>query len=154
MALELPENFQADDAPAVLDRARSILDLPPDARLHVDDVVQSGRETRIVFSYTVCVELKDLPLPEVADVEVEVTAHGDLRFNAKGNLVACELEPADPRQLRAIRDHIAKLVRSGQVYFAEPGEEVDPERLRKLGKPWYVEQDPDGKKRLVRAWIA
>lgn len=154
MALELPDDFEVQDAPAVLDRARPMLDLPPDADLRVVSVHQTTRETRIEFTYTVCVELQDGPLAPVAGVEVEVSSRGELRFNDRGNLVACSVEPTDPNLLRSIRGNISQLLEHDKVYFAEPGEEVDPEKLRELGKAWYVEQDAEGKKHLKRAWIS
>ncbi|TAH51366.1 MAG: hypothetical protein EYC68_10625 [Chloroflexota bacterium] len=154
MKLALPGNFKAKDAPRVLDQARPILDLPPDAKLCVENVTTNARGTRIDFSYTQSVALDDDDLREVAGIRVDVNAHGDLKFNAQGNLVSYDVEPADPRQLRAIGDHVSKLVANGQVYVAKRGEQVDPERLRQQGKAWYVEEDAQGNKRLKRAWIS
>lgn len=154
MELVLPQDFEQADAPRVLNQARSMLALPPDAELRVENVRQSSRGTRIDFSYTHAVKLEDDTLREAAGICVDVSSHGDLKFNARGNLVSYEVEPADPRQLRAITDHLAKLVASDQVYFAEPGEEIDFEHLRRQGKAWYVQEDAHGNKHLKRAWIA
>lgn len=154
MELALPKNFQEDDAPRVLNQARPILELPPDAELRVEHVTKSARGTRIDFSYTRTVELDDDTLREVSGLRIDVSSHGDLRFNARGSLVTYNIEPTDSRQLRAISNHLSKLVANGQVYFAERGERVDPEQLRQQGKSWYVQEDSEGNKHLKRAYIS
>jgi len=154
MDVVLPENFDARDAPKLLDKARPVLELPPDAKLRVENVTRSARGTRIDFTYTIAVALDDGELSEAAGVRVEVSARGDLKFNARGNLVGHDVEPADPRQLRAISDHVSKLVANGQIYIAKKGERVDPDKLRAQGKDWYIVEDEHGHKRLRRAWIA
>jgi hypothetical protein len=154
MDLKLPQDFDEQDALNVVDQARPMLSLPPDAKIQVEDVKQSARGTRIVFSYTASVELRQETPDAVTGVYVSISAHGDLRFDSKGALVTAEVEPADPNQLRAISDNLAKLVASDQVYIAKPGEKIDPDKLRAQGKAWYVEQDADGKKYLKRAWIS
>lgn len=154
MDILLPKNFDKQDAPQILDQARPILELPPDAELRVENVAKNARGTRIDFSYTQSVTLDDDMLRDVTGIRVDVSSHGDLKFNARGNLVSYKVEPADPRQLRAITDHLSKLVENGQVYVAEPGECIDLEQLRKQGKAWYVQADEQGKKHLKRAWIS
>ncbi|HZQ07459.1 MAG TPA: hypothetical protein VFD70_12840 [Anaerolineae bacterium] len=153
MDVTLPHNFDEADAPEVLEEARPVLDLPSDAQLRVENVRKTSRGTDIEFTYTSYVEIDDGELRAVAGVRVQVSAHGDLRFDSKGELVAHEVEPPDP-QVRAIRDQLAKLIASGQVYVAKPGEKVDPDKLRAMGKSWYVEEDEDGNKHLRRAWIS
>lgn len=154
MDLVLPQDFEEDDARQVLDEARLMLELPQDAELRVENVTQNKRGTRIDFTYTHSVELDDDELRGVMGVRVDVSSHGDLKFNARGNLVSYQVEPADPRQLRAISDHLSKLVANGQVYIAKRGERIDLDELRQQGKSWYVEEDVQGKRRLKRAWIS
>lgn len=154
MDILLPKNFENADALQVLDQARPILELPADAELRVENVTKNARGTRINFSYTQSVAVDDALPRDVTGIRVDVSAHGDLKFNARGNLVSYKVEPADPRELRAITDHLSKLVENGQVYVAEPGECVDPEQLRQQGKPWYVQEDEQGKKHLKRAWVS
>lgn len=154
MDIVLPKDFEAEDASEVLNQARPVLELPPDASLRVEHVAQTKRGTRIDFTYTACVLLDEQELEEIAGVQVEVTSRGDLEFNSHGTLVSYQVEPADPRQLRAIRDHVSKLITNGQVYIAKEGEKVDPEKLRAQGKDWYITQDELGNKYLCRAWIS
>jgi hypothetical protein len=154
MEFALPKDFVEDDAPQVLNQARRILELPPDAVLRVENVTKSSRGTRIYFSYTHAVELDDDSLRSAAGVRVDVSSHGDMKFNTQGTLVTFNVEPTDPRQVRAITDNLSKLVENGEVYVAQRGEQVDPERLREQGKAWYVEEDAQGNKRLKRAWIS
>lgn len=154
MDIVLPKDFEAEDAPEVLKQARPVLELPPDANLRVEHVAQTKRGTRIDFSYTACVSLEEKEPQEMVGVQVEVTSRGDLQFDTHGDLVAYEVQPADPRQLRAIRDHVSKLIANGQIYIAAKGELVDPEQLRAQGKDWYIRQDEHGNKYLCRAWMS
>ena len=153
MELVLPSDFQKDDAPRVLEQARPVLKLPPDANVRVESVTQTARTTRIEFSYTHSVKLDD-DQSAVSGIRVDVNAHGALKFNARGILISYHVEPADPRQLRAMSDHLSKLVANGQVYVAKRGERIDPEQLRRQGKAWYVQEDAQGNKHLKRAWIS
>lgn len=152
--MKLPKNFDEQDAPQVLDEARPVLDLPPDAKLRVEHVAKTQRGTRIDFTYTQSVPLEDQALELVSGVCVEISARGDLKFDARGALVAYEIEPADPRQLRAISDNLSKLIANGRIYIAKVGEEVDPDILRAQGKDWYLVQDEKGYKHLHRAWVS
>jgi hypothetical protein len=154
MDITLPKNFVADDAPEVLQRARPVLELPPEAELRVEEVRKTSRGTRINFSYTQPVKLADEALRDVCDVRVDVSSRGALRFNPRGHLVMYKVIPTDPRKVRAISDHLTKLVARGQVYVAKPGEEIDPAQLREQGKTWYVQEDAKGVRQLKRAWIS
>lgn len=154
MELVLPKNFQAQDAPDVLKRARPVLDLPPDAELRVENVRKTSRGTRIDFSYTHAVRIENRELCGPKGICVDVSSHGDLRFNARGNLIKFNLAPTDSTQVRALSDHLSKMVAGGQVYVAKRGEQVDTEQLREQGKAWYVEEDAKGNRKLKRAWIS
>lgn len=154
MDLVLPTDFESADAPQILDQARGLLDLPPDAKLRVENVTKTARGTRIDFSATHSVTLDDEALNDVMGLRVDVNSRGELKFNARGCLVSHQLTPADPRELRAITDHLSKLVANGQVYVAKQGEKIDPEQLRQQGKAWYIQEDAQGKKVLKRAWVS
>lgn len=154
MDLAIAKKFDERDAQQILEQARPLLNLPSDAELHLDEISHTARGARICFSYTQSVPLQDGNLGEIAGVCVQVTSHGELRFNARGKLITTNVEPADPGQLHAIGDHLSKMVANGQVYFAKRGEVIDPEQLRQAGKSWYVQEDENGNKHLVRAWIA
>lgn len=154
MELALPQDFQVEDAPRVLAQARPLLKIPADTELRVVNVAKTARGTQIDFAYTQEIRLDDDALTDAAGVCVNVSAHGTLKFDARGKLVSHRIETTDPRQLRAMTDHLSKLVANGQIYFAKPGETIDTEMLRQQGKPWYVEQDADGNKYLKRAWMS
>lgn len=154
MELELPKNFQAQDAPEVLKRARPVLDLPPDAELRVENVRKTSRGTRIDFSYTHAIEIENRELCGPKGICVDVSSHGDLRFNSRGSLIKFNVVPTDLAQVRALTDHLSKMVAGGKVYVARRGEQVDPEQLREQGKAWYVEEDARGNRKLKRAWIS
>lgn len=152
MGLVLPLDFQEEDAPQILEQARALLDLPLEADLHVETVARTRRGTRIEFSCIRTVELDAGPV--IHCVYVEVTGRGRLRFDARGSLVASHVEPPDENQLHTLRVQLERLVESGQIYVAAPGEQVEIGELRARGQSWYVESGPDGKQYLRRAWIA
>jgi len=154
MEIVLPQNFEVADATQVLNQARPMLKLPPDAELRVENVTQTRRSTRIDFSYTTSVALDDDALNQLGEICVQISAHGDLKFDARGYLVAHEVKPTDPRQLRAIRAHVNNLIAKRRIYIAQPGEKVDLEKLRAQGKDWYIAQDEHGAKHLCRAWMS
>src|SRR5947207_14963988 len=95
MDLVLPENFETDDVPQILDRARDLLELPPDAKLHVENMTKTARGTRIDFSVTHSIMLDDEALDDVMGLRVDVNSHGALKFNARGGLVSHQVTPAD-----------------------------------------------------------
>lgn len=154
MNLVLPQDFDREDAPSVLERARQVLDLPPDAKLQVQDVTQSAHGTKIDFTYTASVALDANYSSDIAGIHVQVSSHGELKFDARGSLMGSKVQPPNENQVRALGDNLSKLVQNGQVYFAKPDEQIDPNELRALGKAWVVQEDASGKKCLRRAWIS
>jgi hypothetical protein len=53
-----------------------------------------------------------------------------------------------------VKDQVKKLAAADQIYAAAPGEEIDTDALRAKRKPWYVETDAQGRRRLKRAYMA
>ena len=80
MDILLPNDFEREDAPKVLDNARPILELPPDAKLRVENVTQTTRGTRIDFSYTRAITLDDDSLDDVAGIKVDRADDGAERL--------------------------------------------------------------------------
>jgi hypothetical protein len=56
--------------------------------------------------------------------------------------------------IRAIRDHVAKLADSNRIYDMRPGDEKDVMHLITRRQPYYIDYDEEGKKILRRAYIA
>jgi hypothetical protein len=154
MSVQLPQDFQAAQADAVLEAARPALNLPRDVPLRVDAVTQTPRKTEIHFSCTLPVQLTPKGLGDAAGIQVDVSANGSLEFDQRGELVDAQVAPTDPHALDAVRDQVNRLVANDQIYFAAPDEKINPDQLRTQGKPWYVQTDAQGRRRLKRAYIA
>lgn len=71
-----------------------------------------------------------------------------------GRMISAHHLRTDRAHERRIRDHVAKLVARGRVYAAQEGERVDPSALIARKQPYYISYEPDGKKRIRRAFIA
>lgn len=131
-----------------------MLDLPEDTSLRVESVQTSARGTAMRFSYNAPMPLEGKELAAAAGVRVDVNGAGALEFDRDGKLVRAHAQPNDPRALEAMRDHVRKLVATDQIYFAQTGEAIDLNKLRAAGKPWYVQTDQKGLRRLKRAYMA
>ncbi len=154
MDIKQPRHLDPAHASQLLESARPQLHVPDDATLRVENVKATARGTNIQFSCNTPVPLEGADLGEASGVSVDVSLKGDLRFDKDGKLVKKKFESPDPQQLDAIRDNVSKLVANEQVYVAQPGEEIDPDKLREAGKPWYVQADENGRLRLKRAYMA
>lgn len=71
-----------------------------------------------------------------------------------GRMISAHHQRTDRAHEKRIRDHVAKLVERGRVYAAQEGERIDPSALIARKQPYYIAYDPDGKKRIHRAFIA
>lgn len=150
----MPKDINPANAGEILDSMRKTLGLPPDAKLQAKGVSQTARGTKISFTYVSSIPLEGESLGDVAGVRVDVSGEGSVTIDSNGKITNQKIESSDPRQLKAIRDNVTKLVANGEVYVPKPGEVVDREWLRTHGKTWYVEQNESGERRLRRAQIA
>ena len=154
MDLKLPRDFDPARADEILQRVRPALDLPDDTQLRAERVNHTAQGTEIQFSASVPMRL-DAPTAKAGGrLIVDIHRRGVIQFDANGNLTRANVEPPDQRQVAALQDNVQKLVAANQVYFAKPGEAIDPDKLRAQGKSWYTQQDERGYLRLERAYIA
>jgi hypothetical protein len=56
--------------------------------------------------------------------------------------------------VRAIRDHVAKLAENDRIYDACPGDDRDVMHLITRRQPYYIAYDEQGNKILRRAYVA
>lgn len=61
---------------------------------------------------------------------------------------------AGAADVRAIRDHVAKLADSNRIYDMRPGDDKDVMHLITRRQPYYIDYDEEGRKVLRRAYIA
>ena len=77
-----------------------------------------------------------------------------VRVDREGKVISSQLHKTDEGHQNCIRDHVVKLVERGRVYAAAGGEKIDPAVLIEQKKPYYIDYDQAGNKRIRRAFIA
>lgn len=76
-----------------------------------------------------------------------------LNVNETGMVAFSGFYRAGVDDVRAIRDHVAKLAERDKIYDTRPGDEKDVMHLITLKQPYYIDYD-EGNKILRRAYIA
>ncbi len=141
--------FRGSDSPLEPDflmHVRKLLQLPQEARLELSNLHDDPNGgCSLDYSVTVSVQLNG-PEYGVADgVTVDEQTSASLSFDALGNLVSTRYAGIEGRRIELIRDQVKKLAAAGQIALtrseATPGS----------GKPWYLEQDTQGVRRVKRA---
>lgn len=151
--LRLAELDAARD-PGFVERVRGALNLPPTAQLELQSATQTAQGEHAVEYSATQMKLEGAEFGAANGVTVDERASVSLRFDARGALVSSQLEPIDEQHLRLVKDQVRKLAAADQIYLAAPGESIDVDALRARRKPWYVETDAQGRKRLKRAFMA
>jgi hypothetical protein len=100
------------------------------------------------------VPLRGPDLEEADGVIVMLPATFSLCYTARGELAASHRHAVDEEDIAAARAHLAHLVREGKVHFVRKGEAISPATLAAAGKPFYIEVDDAGRKRLRRTYVA
>lgn len=77
-----------------------------------------------------------------------------LNVNETGLVAFSGFYRAGVDDMRAMRDHVAKLAESNRIYDMRPGDEKDVMHLITRRQPYYIDYDEEGKKILRRAYIA
>jgi hypothetical protein len=152
--LRLAELNAARD-PDFIEQAKSALGLPADALLELQNVSRSAQGGAIVeYTVTLPVKIEGAEFGVANGVAVDERTIAALHFDARGRLASSQVNPIDERHLRLVKDNVRKLAAADAIYVASPGEVADPDSLRMKHKPWYVETDAQGRKRLKRAYMA
>ncbi len=124
-----------------------------DFRLVAEQPRPGGRR---VLDYRVAreMELKGAGLGVARGATVTLWDSIAVHVAPDGRMISAQHQRTDRAHEKRIRDHVAKLVARGRVYAAPEGERVDPSTLIARKQPYYIAYDPDGKKRIHRAFIA
>lgn len=152
-----PESAREADFVA---RARAALRLPDDAQLQLKDAhhdTQGGH--RLEYQVTLPVEIKGEEFGPANGVTVDEPVTASLQFDPKGALASSQVSDIDQRHLQLVKDQIKKLAAAGEI--APPSADQPTRGALSLAegtdakrKPWRVETDAQGRKRLKRAFIA
>ena len=140
--------------PGFIENAKAALNLPATAQLELQSATQIAPGERVVEYSASQLKLRGAEFGAADGVTVDERAMVSLRFDARGALVSSQIEPIDEQHLRWVKDQVKKLAAAEQIYLATPGESINVDALRARRKPWYVETDAQGSKRLKRAYMA
>ncbi len=148
------DNADAAHDAGFIDHVKAALGLPPDAPLELQSATQDAQGGRAVEYSAAAMKLEGAEFGAANGVTVDERATISLRFDARGALLSSQITPADTRHLQLVKDQVRKLAAANEIYLAAPGEKIDTDALRAQRKPWYVETDAQGRKRLKRAYMA
>jgi hypothetical protein len=135
---------------AFIANARAALKLPGDARLEfvrASDDAQGGHTLVYSVGATVMLQGSEFGLANGVTVDDPLTA--TLVFDRRGELSSAQARADDPKHLALIKDQVRKLAAAGEI-GSVPREKGPDGRA----KPWYIETDAQGHRRLKRALIA
>ena len=151
--LRLAEPNAARD-PSFIESTKAALDLPATAQLELQSATRTAQSEHTVEYSASQMKLVGAEFGAANGVTIDERAKVALRFDARGALVSSQIEPIDEQHLRWVKDQVRKLAAAEQIHLAAPGEAIDVDALRAQRKPWYVETDAQGSKRLKRAYVA
>ncbi len=153
--LHFAGNPDAARAPDFIARARAALRLPGDAELQLKEAHQDPQGGhRLEYQVTQLVEIKGTEFGPANGVTVDEPVTASLQFDAKGALVSSQVGSIDQRHLELVKDQIKKLAAAGQIASSTTDETSRGEGFAATRKPWRIETDAQGRKRLKRAFIA
>ena len=151
--LRLAEMDSARD-PGFIERVKVALNLPATAQLELQSATQLAPGGHAVEYSSRQMKLTGAEFGAADGVAIDERAKVALQFDARGALVSSQIDPTDEQHLRLVKDQVRKLAAVDQIYRAAPGESINVDALRAQRKPWYVETDAQGSKRLKRAFMA
>jgi hypothetical protein len=138
-----------------IEQVKAALGLPADAQLQLQNIVHSAQGGAVVeYAVTLPIKIVGAEFGAADGVTVDERVNALLNFDANGVRLSSRISPLDAQHLHLVKDNVRKLAASDRIYLAAPGEAIDADALRAERKPWYVETDAQGHKRLKRAFIA
>jgi hypothetical protein len=98
--------------------------------------------------------LRGAELGEADGILVTLCGGASLCYGVGGELAASHRHAPDEEDIEAARAQVVHLMREAKIHFPVPGEVVSPAALAAAGKPFYVEVDDAGHRRLRRSYFA
>ncbi len=127
----------------------------PKQEFHLTET-RTRRDASRVLQYTSTrtVQLKGKAMGMASGAVVDVADGLAVHVDSSGTVISSQLHKSDRAHEKRIRDHVEKLVAHGRVYATHEGETVDPDMLIEQKKPYYLDYDQAGTKRIRRSFIA
>jgi hypothetical protein len=148
---ELPETRVGEDLPSGI---RRWMDLRKREMRLVDERRQRDQSRVLYYAASRRVEFGGDALGVASGVSVTLADTVAVQVDRDGKIVSSHYHQVDRGQEKRVRDHVVKLAARQRLYQAKAGEAVDPAELIAQRKPYFVDYDEQGNKRIRRAIIA
>lgn len=148
---ELPETRVGEDLPSGI---RKWIPVPKTEFQLVAEKKQRNQTRLLYYIAPRRITFTGESLREANGAQVVLANAITLQVNPDGVIITSHYHQVDRAQERRVRDHVAKLVARQRVYVPSPGAAVDLRELIAQRKPYYLEYDAQGNKRIRRAFIA
>jgi hypothetical protein len=123
---------------------KAVLNLPTKVPFEFQSIVpMANGGATINYATLESIVVQDADLGIARGVTLEERATVELQFGADGALSAYQIKLSDARHLELVKDNIRKLAATNAIA------QTPQDR-----KPWYIETDAQGRKRLKRAHIS
>ncbi len=151
-AIRLPVVLWGPGASQFLDSVKSSFNLQDVEDLTVTDQGFAEGDTTVYLSFIREVPIHGKELEEADGLIIKAGGTLILHFSSKGELVVYVLDDTAEATTAEEKKGVLDMVQTGRVYFAQPGETVDIDKLTQEGKRFYIQVDKNGKKRLHRVY--
>lgn len=128
-----------------VERVKAALNLPTNVPLEFQAVIPTANGVIINYATIESIVVQDNDLGIASGITIDEQARVELRFDASGALVSHQIKLSDERHLQLVKDNICKLAATNNIALS-PQDQSSINR-----KPWYIETDAQGRKRLRRA---
>ncbi len=134
--------------PDFLIRVRELLQLPQHAQLELAGIqADSKGGCSIEYAIAIPIQLCGREYGIADGVVVDERSTAKLSFDGTGKFISSSFDGTDERHLKLVRDQVRKLAASDQIAPTRP-------EATSGSKPWYLEKDSQGVRRLKRAQMA
>ncbi len=152
--IRLPVTLSGEGSREFLDSVKRAFDLNDVIRIRVVDTAFEGKDTLLYLNFAKELLLEGPELGQASGVMAELGGMLTLRFDEAGELDSYVLDYQEKAGIDESKSGIIGLMKSGDIYFAQPGEEVDISALMRRRIKFYMQQDDQGRKRLHRVFFA
>ncbi len=154
VALKLPATLLGEGSEEFMNTIKRKFDLTDVVSIKVVDTAFEGKDTLLYINFVKNVPIQSPELQEANGVVVELGGTLTLRFDERGELDSYVLDYQEKAGVEEAKTGLVGLMKTGNIYFARPGEKVDISGLIRQRVKFYIQEDDQGRKRLHRVFFA